>query len=177
MPLILNNQLPIHWAVAGVGIAAVTIILLFVANRRLGISSGLEDLCSLVVSEPYFRRSAVRTGREWRLPLLAGLVLGGVLSAQLSGGWAPTWSLGMFDSVLMAGRLAASSRVGGVTRSLIQRDRRGIGIGSSRIASSGPVICARSPGKRERSRCSPIRRSDLRVKRSSWRRTATHRSR
>ena len=105
MPLILNNQLPIHWAVAGVGIAAVTIILLFVANRRLGISSGLEDLCSLVVSEPYFRRSAVRTGREWRLPLLAGLVLGGVLSAQLSGGWAPTWSLGMFDSVVGLGPL------------------------------------------------------------------------
>ena len=105
MPLILNNQIPIHWAIAGVGIAAVTLILLFVANRRLGVSSGLEDLCSLVVSEPYFSRSAIRTGREWRLPLLAGLVLGGFLSAWLSGGWRLTWSLGMFDTVVGLGPL------------------------------------------------------------------------
>ena len=29
-----------------------------------------------------------------------GLVLGGFLSAVLSGGWAPTWDLGVFDQVI-----------------------------------------------------------------------------
>ena len=109
MNLILNDLTPIHWAVAGALIAATTLCLLFVANRRLGISTGLEDLCGLVSHQPYFRRDAIRSGRDWRLPFLAGLILGGFLSATLSGGWTPTWSLGMFDSVIRlgpAGKLA-----------------------------------------------------------------------
>ena len=109
MNLILNDANPIHWALAGAGIAATTLALLFAANRRLGISSGLEDLCSLVLRQPYFRRGAIRSGREWRLAFVAGLTLGGFLSAILSGGWTPTWSLGMFDSVIglgPAGKLA-----------------------------------------------------------------------
>lgn len=100
MPLILNDLTPMHWAAAGAGIAAVTLLLLFVANRRLGISSGFEDVCSLVLQQPYFRRDAVRAGREWRLPFLGGLVLGGALSAVLGGGWQPFWALGIFDVVI-----------------------------------------------------------------------------
>ena len=100
MPLILNDLTPMHWALAGAGIAAVTLALLFLANRRLGISTGFEDVCSLVLQQPYFRQTAVRSGREWRLPFLGGLVLGGALSATLGGGWSPTWALGMFDSVV-----------------------------------------------------------------------------
>jgi uncharacterized membrane protein YedE/YeeE len=100
MRLILHDLAPLHWAAAGAGIAAVTLTLLFVANRRLGISTGLEDLCSLVLNQPYFRRRAIVAGRPWRLPFLAGLVLGGFLSALLSGGWSPTWSLGLFDVVI-----------------------------------------------------------------------------
>jgi uncharacterized membrane protein YedE/YeeE len=109
MNLILNDVRPLHWAVSGALIAATTISLLFVANRRLGISTGLEDLCSLVLQQSYFRRNAIRSGRDWRLPFLGGLLLGGFLSATLSGGWTPTWSLGMFDSVIRlgpAGKLA-----------------------------------------------------------------------
>jgi uncharacterized membrane protein YedE/YeeE len=103
MHLILHDLPPMHWALAGAGIAAVTLTLLFVANRRLGISTGLEDLCSLVLDQPYFRRRAILSGRPWRLPFLAGLVLGGLLSAILSGGWAPTWSLGVFDVAIGLG--------------------------------------------------------------------------
>jgi uncharacterized membrane protein YedE/YeeE len=95
---------PVHWAVAGAGIAAITLALLFLANRRLGISTGLEDICSLVVTFPYFRRSAVQSGRQWRLPFIAGLLIGGFLSAALSVGWAPTWNLGMLDHALGLGR-------------------------------------------------------------------------
>ena len=67
MPLILHHLTPIHWAAAGAGIAAVTLALLFVANRRLGISTGLEDLCSFVLPVPYFARDAVRSARQWRM--------------------------------------------------------------------------------------------------------------
>lgn len=97
MSLILNHATPMHWAVAGAIIAAVTLTLLFVTNRRLGISSGFEDLCSLALPFPYFRRANLRSARTWRLPFVGGLLLGGVLSALTTGGWHPTWALGMFD--------------------------------------------------------------------------------
>lgn len=96
--LILNHATAYHWAVAGVGIAVITLVLLYVGNRRLGISSGLENLCALVVNTPYFKRAEVVRSRGWRLPFLGGLVIGGALSAVSSGGWAPTWALGMLDT-------------------------------------------------------------------------------
>jgi uncharacterized protein len=100
MHLILNDALPIHWALAGATIAAVTLTLLLVANRRLGISTGFEDLCSLALPFPYFRRANLISARRWRLPFVGGLVLGGVLSAVWTGGWHPTWELGMFDDAI-----------------------------------------------------------------------------
>jgi uncharacterized membrane protein YedE/YeeE len=103
MRLILHGLEPLHWALAGVGIAGITLLLLYIANRRLGISTGFEDLCSLVLPAPYFRRAAVLSGRGWRIPLLAGLVLGGFLSAILGGGWQPTWDLGVFDTAVGLG--------------------------------------------------------------------------
>ena len=109
MPLLLNDLPAIPWFVAGAGIAAVTLLLLWFGSRRLGISTGFEDVCSLVLRVPYFRRDAVLAGRGWRLPLLAGLLLGGVLSAVLGGGWRPTWELGLFDERIgfgPAGKLA-----------------------------------------------------------------------
>jgi uncharacterized membrane protein YedE/YeeE len=109
MPLILHGLTPIHWAAGGAGIALITLALLFVANRRLGISTGLEDVCSFVLPVPYFARDAVRFARKWRLPFIAGLVFGGFISAVLGGGFAPTWDLGLFDQVIgfgHAGKLA-----------------------------------------------------------------------
>jgi uncharacterized protein len=109
MPLILHGLTPWHWAAAGAGVAAVTLCLLFLASRRLGISTGFEDVCSLLLQHPYFARDSLRSARKWRLPFVAGLLLGGFLSAVLGGGWAPTWDLGMFDQVIgfgPAGKLA-----------------------------------------------------------------------
>jgi uncharacterized membrane protein YedE/YeeE len=100
MRLILHDLEPMHWAIAGAVVAAVTLALLYLANRRLGISTGFEDLCSLALPLPYFRRQTLLAARGWRLPFVGGLVLGGVLSAVLGGGWSPTWALGMFDSVI-----------------------------------------------------------------------------
>jgi uncharacterized membrane protein YedE/YeeE len=96
-----------HWALAGTVIAFVTLTLLLVANRRLGVSTGLDDVCSLVLDTPYFQRRAVVGGRTWRLPFLGGLFLGGFLSAQLGGGWSPTWALGKLDATLGLGHGAA----------------------------------------------------------------------
>jgi uncharacterized protein len=103
MPLLLNNIQPMHWAAAGASIAAITLLLLAAFNRRLGISTGFEDVCSLVLRAPYFGRDSLLSARRWRLPFLVGLVLGGVLSAVLGGGWSPTWSLGMLDERLDLG--------------------------------------------------------------------------
>lgn len=108
-PLLMNGLQPLHWAAAGAGIAVITLLLLFLANRRLGLSSGFEDICSLVLPFRYFRRSSLLAARRWRLPLVAGLLLGGFLSAVTGGGWAPQWDLGMFDQVIAlgtAGKLA-----------------------------------------------------------------------
>ena len=108
MPLILHDLQPIHWAIAGASIAAVTLVLLFVLNRRLGLSSGFEDLCSLALPIPYFRRAPLLATRTWRLPFVVGLLLGGVLSASFGGGWEPTWDLGRLDAALAVGPVGKS---------------------------------------------------------------------
>ncbi|HJP41202.1 MAG TPA: YeeE/YedE thiosulfate transporter family protein [Dehalococcoidia bacterium] len=97
MDLILNDVAPIHWALGGAAIGLITLTLLFVGNRRLGVSTGFENICSLVVSAPYFRRESLLASNSWRLPLLGGLVIGGFVSAILGGGWDPTWDLEVFD--------------------------------------------------------------------------------
>jgi uncharacterized membrane protein YedE/YeeE len=101
--LILHDLQPYPWAVAGAAIGLLTLVLLFVLRKRLGISTGFENLCALVVTAPYFRRPAIAASHGWRLPLLAGLVIGGWLSAQLGGGWEPIWDLGLFDAVIGMG--------------------------------------------------------------------------
>lgn len=109
MPLILNGLQPLHWAIGGGGIAAVTLCLLFVGNRRLGISTGFEDVCSLVLRQTYFRRDSLLASRPWRMPFVLGLMLGGFVSAVTGGGWTATWNLGMFDQQMgfgPAGKLA-----------------------------------------------------------------------
>jgi uncharacterized membrane protein YedE/YeeE len=102
-PLILNGATALHWSIAGAAIALVTVLLLFVLNRRLGISTGFEDVCSLVIRTGYFDRASLREARRWRLPFMAGLVIGGVVSAISTGGWQPTWALGMLDDALAMG--------------------------------------------------------------------------
>jgi hypothetical protein len=94
---------------AGALIGAITLLLLWTTGRRLGISTGFENLCALVVRTPYLQRDEIAGSRGWRLPFLGGLVLGGFLSAATSGGWAPFWDLGSFDAALAwgpAGKLA-----------------------------------------------------------------------
>ena len=101
--LITNNIEPYHWAIAGVLLSVITLLLLWMANKRLGISTGFENLCSLIVKAPYFMRTEIISSHGWRLPFLAGLIIGGALSAIAGGGWSPTWNLGMFDTIIRLG--------------------------------------------------------------------------
>lgn len=88
---------PLHWAIAGAAIAAITLILQVVGKRSLGLSSGLEDLCSLASANPVFAQTAAE-GRAWRMPFLAGLVIGGALSAGLGGDWQMLWRAEPLDA-------------------------------------------------------------------------------
>mgnify|MGYP003345095650 CR=1 FL=1 len=54
--LILHGATPMHWAVAGAAIAAITVTLFAIGNNRLGVSTSFEDVCSLALSQPYFSR-------------------------------------------------------------------------------------------------------------------------
>ena len=98
MNLILNDASPWHWAVGGGAIGLITLTLLYIGNRRLGVSTGFENLCAIVVNAPYFRRPSVKGSNSWRLPLLGGMLIGGFISALSTGGREPFWDLGMFDS-------------------------------------------------------------------------------
>lgn len=100
MHLILSDAPPMHWALAGSLLGAVSLALVFLANRRLGISSGFEDVCSLVLRTPYFTRKSLLEQRPWRLAFLGGLVIGGAVSAAQGNGWHTTWALGAFDQFI-----------------------------------------------------------------------------
>lgn len=109
MTLLLHGLTPMHWAAAGAAISVITLALLFMTNRRLGISSGFEDICSLALPLPHFRRRSLLSNRPWRLPFIVGLLIGGFVSAVSSGSWQPTLALGLFDERLgfgPAGKLA-----------------------------------------------------------------------
>jgi uncharacterized membrane protein YedE/YeeE len=116
MPLLSTGEPPLHWALSGAAIGVITLLLLFSTSHRLGISSGFEDVCSLVLRTPYLLRAEILAGRPWRLPFLAGLVAAGVLSVTLAEGWAPTWNLGRFDEAIGwgMGAKAALMFVGGL---------------------------------------------------------------
>lgn len=100
MSLITNGMNAWHWAVGGAAIGIITLTLLYVTNRRLGISTGFENICAIASRLPYFLREEVRGKGSWRFYLLGGLLLGGFLSAVLGGGWEPIWDLGRFDDVI-----------------------------------------------------------------------------
>ena len=107
--LLLNDLPALHWALGGAGIALITLLLLWVSNRRLGISTAFESLCAIGSNLPYFQRPTLQDG-GWRLTFLFGLLLGGFLSAQSGGGWQSAWALGRWDQSI-APALGASAWV------------------------------------------------------------------
>jgi uncharacterized membrane protein YedE/YeeE len=68
---------PLHWSIAGPVIGLVIIGLLGLANKRFGVLGGVTDLVS--------RSSEGRGLRSWRVMLVLGIVLGGLLYALVAG--------------------------------------------------------------------------------------------
>lgn len=98
LPLLMSGEAPWHWALSGAALGAITLLLLWTTNIRLGISTSYESFCSLVSDLPYFRREAMGPKGRWRFAFAGGLVAGGLVSALLAGGLAPAWELGIFDA-------------------------------------------------------------------------------
>ena len=111
MTLILNHLPPIHWAAAGAGIAAITLLLLFVGNRRLGLLERLRRRLRARPRPAVFPRGEPAGGARLAVcrssPAWSSAAL---LSALPGGGWHPTWELGMFDRVIGLGRGRKDSR-------------------------------------------------------------------
>ncbi len=97
-----------HWSIAGAAIGAITLTLLFVANRRLGVSGGFDNACGLVSRAPYFLKATKDPANRWKLIFLVGLIVGGALSALSTGTWGPTWALGKHDAVFAMGPVGKS---------------------------------------------------------------------
>jgi hypothetical protein len=86
MRLILHDLEPLHWAVAGLGIAGVTLALLFLANNRLGLSTGFEGMF-LFTEFQLYRILAVAVGVGapgiWLIKKRGRTVLGRRVSIEL----------------------------------------------------------------------------------------------
>lgn len=104
------------WWQGGTAIGAITLLLLWLGNQRLGLSTGFENLCALVLRTPHLQRAEVSGSARWRLPFLGGLVLGGALAALATGQLAPSLAIGMLDArfALAPGTKLAWMFVGGL---------------------------------------------------------------
>ena len=91
------------WWQGGAAIGVITLLLLWLGNQRLGLSTGFENLCALVLRTPHLQRSEVTGSARWRLPFLAGLVLGGALAALATGTLAPNLATPMLDAARAPG--------------------------------------------------------------------------
>jgi len=78
------------WWIGGAAIGAFVLLFLRFEHKLLGVSTGYSDLCAL----PYDRGAR----SSWRIPFIAGIVLGGLASVLLGGG-SPSFAMGAFDTI------------------------------------------------------------------------------
>lgn len=83
--------------VGGIAIGLFVLAFLLATGKALGVSTGFYDACA-VPTDPSARRS-------WRIPFVVGIVVGGLLAVVLGGGFAPTLSMGMFDTFISSSLL------------------------------------------------------------------------
>ncbi len=74
---------PWHWAVAGVLIGLTVPTLLLIGNKKFGISSSLRHICAMCLPAkiPFFQYEWKR--ELWNLFFAAGVLIGGIIAAQL----------------------------------------------------------------------------------------------
>jgi hypothetical protein len=74
------------WYIGCGAIGGFVIVFLVVGGRMLGVSTGFQDALGAVAT-PKLRES-------WRLPFIAGIVVGGLIAAGLATTFGPTTSMG-----------------------------------------------------------------------------------
>ncbi len=99
--------------VAGGGIGLLVALMAWVTGKAFGVSSGYGSLCGLLSGMRYFR--AKPYSDRWRLWFLAGIPIGGFLSAALAGDLALKFQIGLFETVFGGGWAvkAATLAIGG----------------------------------------------------------------
>ncbi|MBI2951971.1 YeeE/YedE family protein [bacterium] len=85
------------WA-AGAGIGLFVIAFAWFTGKALGVSTGYGTCCGLASRLSFFRKKPYTD--RWRLWFIAGIPLGGLASAALSGKLASTFQMGMFDTAV-----------------------------------------------------------------------------
>lgn len=81
------------WWSAGLGIGLTALGLAWFTGRRLGVTGGFEDACSIVTKDSAFTPSP----SNWKFWFILGLPLGGLLANI--GHWSWTWLYGRLDAI------------------------------------------------------------------------------
>jgi hypothetical protein len=85
------------WWAAGPAIGAFAVLMAKLSGKALGVSSGIGAVCSACAPQiPYFRKKPYTD--RWRLAFLAGIPLGGLAAAALSGRIEFAVAMGTFDA-------------------------------------------------------------------------------
>ena len=118
------------WFVAGPLIGLLIVAALALANRPFGALGGYISLA----------RMEGPTDSGWRRSMLAGIVLGGLLSALVAGGFHPTFAYGALDAALggSSGLVGGALLVGGLLM--------GYGATTAGGCTSGHGMCGNSYG-------------------------------
>lgn len=89
---------PWEWWWGGLGLGLTALALAWFTGRKLGVTGGFEDACSLIrKDDPSFSPSPFR----WKFWFILGLPLGGFLANI--GHWNWTWLFGRLDAVTFGG--------------------------------------------------------------------------
>ena len=81
------------WWAAGLGLGLTALALAWFTGKRLGVTGGFEDACSLVTKESSYQASP----SNWKLWFILGLPWGGFLAN--AGHWSWTWLYGQLDAL------------------------------------------------------------------------------
>lgn len=81
------------WWAAGLGLGLTALGLAWFTGKRLGVTGGFEDACSVVTQDSTFNPSP----SNWKLWFILGLPLGGFLANI--GHWSWTWLYGRLDAI------------------------------------------------------------------------------
>jgi uncharacterized membrane protein YedE/YeeE len=87
------------WWAAGIGLGLTALGLAWFTGRKLGVTGGFEDACSLATKDP----SSSASPDRWKLWFILGLPLGGLLANLGHWGW--TFLYGRLDGLLFGSLL------------------------------------------------------------------------